>query len=164
MARALEILDRLLRWTCIALMGLMSVFVIASVILRYSFNLTYTWAEEAITMLFVAITYFGSALATHRGEHITMNWFDNLGGASFFRLRSGAASCVVIAVSLICAWNSLEWIATVGDVLSPGLLWPMKVFYSMLPVSFGLIAFFEMVRLAGAVSGRNPEREGAPRT
>ncbi len=163
MARTLEILDRFLRWTCIALMELMSAFVIASVILRYSFNFTYTWVEEAITMLFVAITYFGSALATHRGEHITMNWFDNLGGAVFIRLRSGAASCVVIAVSAICAWNSLEWIATVGDVLSPGLLWPMKVFYSMLPVSFGLIAFFELVRLAEAVSGRDPERKDCGR-
>lgn len=158
MARALEFLDRLLRWTCIALMGLMSAFVIASVILRYSFNLTYTWAEEAITMLFVAITYFGSALATYRGEHISMNWFDDCGGPMFRRFRTGAASCVVIAVSAVCALHSIEWISIVGNVLSPGLLWPMWVFYSMFPICFGLIILFELVRLAGAVSGRSGGR------
>jgi hypothetical protein len=150
MARALEFFDRLLRWTCIILMGLMSAFVIASVILRYSFNPHVHVGRGGHHDALRSDHLLRLALATQRGEHITMNWFDNLGGHVFTRLRFGRGF-VRRHRSVGDLWRGTAWKGStrLATFFHRAALADEDLLTRCCPSASELIALFELVRLAG---------------
>ena len=49
---------KIFEFVALVLTGTMTLAVIISVILRYFFNLSFIWAEEAITYMFIGTTFF----------------------------------------------------------------------------------------------------------
>ena len=58
---------------CIFLMAILAVMVILSVYLRYVHNMTFVWAEEAISFVFIATTYLGVVIGVRDNEHISIS-------------------------------------------------------------------------------------------
>src|SRR6056297_3645711 len=72
MNRLFEKVDRGLILLCIYLTGILALTIIFTVFLRYVFGITFVWAEEVITYLFIGTTFFGAALVTKENEHISI--------------------------------------------------------------------------------------------
>ena len=128
-------------------MGLMATMVVLSVLLRYVFNLTYTWSEELIIYLFVATTYFGSIICVKEKEHIDIPFLRQIvpDGA-------GAAMDIVVCIANIIvqiglAYFSFTWMEKAGSSLSSGMYIPLYIIYSMFPICFVLMAIYTFRRL-----------------
>ena len=60
------------------LTGLMTITIIISVFLRYFLNISFVWAEEAITYMFIGTTFFGAVVCQKEKEHIQIDFFERL--------------------------------------------------------------------------------------
>jgi len=130
-----------------ALIGILFCGVIVSVILRYFFGLSSVWAEEFLTMLFVASTFFGASLCLREKEHICMGLVDRLRSDA---LKKGLSVLVSILVIVVCSFifhYGMVWISKIGAVPSPASGLPMAVYYSFVPLSFALTIFYAIVSI-----------------
>lgn len=144
----IKLVDRILALWCILLMAALTLGVIISVILRYLFNISFVQSEEAITLIFIATSYFGMALGIREHDHIAISYFaERLPG----RLKKAAQVWVMLVISgtsLVVLQYSLVWIDRVGAVPSPALQLPWGWFYAMVPVSSGIVIFYALVNIA----------------
>ncbi|MFH2114997.1 MAG: TRAP transporter small permease subunit [Spirochaetota bacterium] len=79
---------------CILLMAVLTLGVIISVILRYVFNISFGQSKEAITLIFIATSYFGMALGITENDHIAISYFSE-------RLPGGLRKAVQVFVMLV---------------------------------------------------------------
>ena len=122
MNRLVKFADRVLSVWCILLMTVLTTGVIASVFLRYVLNLFFVESEEALTLIFVATTYFGMALGVRERDHIAITYFADIAPP---RVRTGIRIFImVIVISAVVFRQSLIWIAKVGGIPSPSLSEP----------------------------------------
>ena len=59
----------LCRWSAISLVAAIAVIVIASVIMRYVFNNSISWSEDAAKFLMVWLAFLGAPLGFRHGAH-----------------------------------------------------------------------------------------------
>ena len=147
MNRFIKALDKILSVYCYTMMGIMTVAIILSVFLRYVFNITFVRAEEAITMVFVATTFFGAALGIREYDHINIAYFRDKASP---RVKKGIdifVNVVIVFVMVFLFKNSLVWIDKVGDVRSPGMQIPTKYLYVMVPISCILSIFYALTNI-----------------
>ncbi len=147
MNKILKILDRVLSVWLIFLMGTMTISIILSVILRYVFNITFVKAEEAITMVFVATTFYGAALGIRESDHISITYFRDKAGPSIGKIMDILVNLIIIIVMAFLLKNSLLWIRKVGSIPTPGMQIPAKYFYVMFPVSSILSMLYSAVNI-----------------
>jgi TRAP-type C4-dicarboxylate transport system permease small subunit len=138
------------------LVGGLAVGVIASVILRYLFNVSFAWAEESLTMVFIATTFFGAALGLREGEHIAISLPSGKGAVAlraFLRILSMA---VIVVVSWFVFKYSRLWISKVGTIPSPATGIENGVFYAIVPISFGITIFYAVLHIVSEFVGIEP--------
>ncbi|OHD77404.1 MAG: hypothetical protein A3J97_16215 [Spirochaetes bacterium RIFOXYC1_FULL_54_7] len=144
----IKLVDRLMALWCILLMAVLTLGVIVSVFFRYALNISFVQSEEAITLIFIATSYFGMALGIRENDHIAISYFsDKLPG----RLRKAVqvfVMLVIIGVNWIVFKYSLEWIERVGAVPSPALQMPWGWFYAMVPLTSVIVVFYALVNIA----------------
>jgi TRAP-type C4-dicarboxylate transport system permease small subunit len=155
-----KLVDKVLSVWCTALMAVMTVMVIVSVFLRYALNISFVESEEAITLLFVATTYFGMALGVREGDHIAITYFADIAPPRVRTAIRVLIMLIVIAVSAVVFRQSLHWIAKVGGVPSPSIHIPYKYFYAMVPVSSVLMIFYAAVNILSLVVPVPPADKG----
>lgn len=151
-------------WT-ILLISLMTLSVIVSVFLRYVLALTFVWAEEVITMLFVSTTFFGAVLAVKDDEHIAISTVIDVMPQWLRRTVVVLGLLVVFGVQLTVLVTSIGWISQVGNTLTPGLRLPIRYFYLMIPVSSVLMLYYVLRKIARVLTGWSREdRESRARS
>jgi TRAP-type C4-dicarboxylate transport system permease small subunit len=138
---------KIFEFVALVLTGTMTLAVIISVILRYFFNLSFIWAEEAITYMFIGTTFFGAVVCQKEKEHIQVNFFERLFPKSVKRTAEVIGYVVTIAVLGFLFQISLAWIAVNGNSLSAGVMMPYKYFYIMVPISAAGMIFFTLIHL-----------------
>lgn len=148
MNKLIKVLDRILSVWCYSLMGVMTVAIIATVILRYVFNITFVKAEEAITMVFVATTFFGAALGIREKDHISIAYFSDKAGPGMKKVLVIVVHLTIIFVMVFLFTNSVEWIRKVGKVPLPALQIPSGTMYVMVPITCVLSIFYSIVNIA----------------
>lgn len=139
----LHLLDRVLAFVLGTLAGILALSVIITVFLRYVFGISYAWAEELLVMIFIATTFLGAALGLREKEHITISLFAG-GGGKWKKIRNSLA---MIAVIIVCAFifrYSLIWMSKVGSIPSPATGIQYSVFYSLVPISFGISILYAL--------------------
>jgi TRAP-type C4-dicarboxylate transport system permease small subunit len=139
--------DRALLVWCLIVTALLAVVVILSVFLRYVLGITFVWAEEVITMLFIATTFFGAALATKEDEHIGIPALLEAVSKPVRKVLTIIGLAISIAVVVFLFHRSLNWINKAGDLVTPGLRVPERYFYYMIPISAVLMAFYCLRRI-----------------
>jgi TRAP-type C4-dicarboxylate transport system permease small subunit len=63
---------RLIQWTLVVMVAVMTVLVIIQVLLRYIFFYSLSWSEEVARYLMIWVSFLASALAVQKGLHIGM--------------------------------------------------------------------------------------------
>ena len=63
---------RLIQWTLVVMVAVMTVLVIIQVLLRYIFFYSLSWSEEVARYLMIWVSFLASALAVQKGLHLGM--------------------------------------------------------------------------------------------
>lgn len=114
----------LCRWSVIGLVAAIAVIVIASVIMRYVFNNSISWSEDAAKFLMVWLAFLGSPLGFRHGAHVAIELLPPGLPAIVRRLiRVLVHATVLLLMTLLTryswafAWNGRSQVAlTVGDI------------------------------------------------
>ena len=152
MNKAIKILDRIISTILIALVAFLAVGVTVTIVLRYFFGISFAALEEFLTMSFIFITLFGSAIAVREKQHISIAFLaDKIVGKS--RTKKIVSTILVDAsilfVSVVMVIYSSRWIAQVGHRLSQNSHLPMWVFYIFVPITFCLTIIYTIIDILG---------------
>ena len=142
MTKLASIFYTLYDYFCRVLILIMLLLVIGSVFLRYIFGITFIWAEEGITMLFVASSFYGAVLCLKENEHIQIDFLYQKFSPKLKEIMNIVIDCVIFFVEFYMTKLSIFWIGKVGDVLTSGMRVPVKYFYSMIPISCTFICIY----------------------
>lgn len=159
MNKLFKVVDKALLAVCLSITGMMAVVIICAVFLRYVLGITFVWAEEVITMLFLGTTFFGAALVTKEDEHINIPIVLDAIPAKAKKVMLFSGYLISIIVILFLFFNSLVWIKKAGDLVTPGLRVPERYFYYMVPVSSVLMLFYFIRRIAGLLLNNRQHSE-----
>lgn len=141
---------------CQILLLMMSSLVIIFVFLRYSFNITFVWAEELITMLFISTTFFGAVMGMKYNEHINIGFFHEQMPARVRKYVDILNYLVILGLQIAITITSMSWIAKVGNNLTDGLRIPIRFFYYMMPFSAVAIAGFCIYNIVVIIATPTP--------
>lgn len=145
MNKLLKVLDKIVSFILIALVGFLALGVTLTIVLRYFFGLSFSTLEEFLTMAFIFTTLFGSALAIRERQHISIAFLaDRIAGDS--RTKKTISTILIdssiIFVSAVMVYYSILWISKVGSLVSPNSHLPMAVYYVFVPITFALTIFY----------------------
>jgi len=142
-----------------SLTGILALTIIFTVFLRYVFGITFVWAEEVITYLFIGTTFFGAALVTKENEHISIPALLEALPRTLRKILSVFGLIVSIVVVLFLLSKSLIWIEKAGNLLTPGLRVPERIFYYMVPISCVLITFYSLRQIFAVLRDSQDEEK-----
>jgi TRAP-type C4-dicarboxylate transport system permease small subunit len=140
-------LEKLLEWTLIVLMVLLTIIVIVAVVYR-KLDASLSWYDEIASIALAWITYYGGALAALKRKHLG---FDTLLLAIPMPLRmvvTVIAELFVLGFFALLAWAGVEVLLVLeGDALV-SLTWvPVRLTQSVIPIGAGLFIVCELLSL-----------------
>ena len=147
MKKILDRFDRFYTGACLIILSTMTLMVILSVALRYLFKVSFVLLEELILFSFVATTFLGTALCVKNNENIRI---DNILKAMPLKLQQSITiilDLLVILLQVILIKTSNNWITIVGNVITPGFQIQLKYLYTLLPLSAGLVIFYQIMEV-----------------
>jgi TRAP-type C4-dicarboxylate transport system permease small subunit len=147
------------RWTSLALLGLLVVTPLAQIIVRGVFNAPMASAEELARYFLICLTFLASSYVTVEGGQIRMEEFQGLLPARLrwylqmtIELAGAAMFAVIFAASLI----------TIGDNLenqTPTLEMPFWLFMAPLLVGSLLLMLETLMQFLHTLQRRRPEEK-----
>lgn len=161
MDRIIAMIDKALNSICMFFMGLIFLIVIVEVFQRYIFGTGAIWAEEVVSMLFVATTLFGTVIGVREKEHIAVPFIFEKMPLKMQNICNILSSFIIVITQIIMIVVSIKWIGNVGNVLSPAIRIPLQYFYWMLPVSAGLLILYEFYNAKGFIDEAIKSFKGA---
>jgi TRAP-type C4-dicarboxylate transport system permease small subunit len=144
MKRIMEWFDRFFTIVCVVLVLIMTVVVILSVALRYFFMASFVLMDEIIIYSFIASTFLGTALCVTLNENVRI---DNILQTLPLKLGQSVEiimDLLVVLLHVMLIKISIGWIVNVGGVVVPGFQVPIKYFYVILPISAGIVIFYQI--------------------
>jgi TRAP-type C4-dicarboxylate transport system permease small subunit len=157
-ARAVEILNRWVRWICILFSGALFILVIAQILFRYVIKISAPWTEEAARYLMIWMALLTAGIAFQKGQHFNIDFVTS-------RLKSETRQKLAILTGLLTLLFILCIIlwgvpfAKLGFfTISPGLEITMFLPYLAVPVAGAVMLLNLVVYLSGLKKGKeDPE-------
>jgi len=85
-----------------------AILICLQVFFRYFLNSSLTWSEELVQFMLLWTVMLGSAVATDRGLHITLNPLDELVGDRGRKTLARVALACTIVFCLVLAWYGVQ--------------------------------------------------------
>ena len=124
-------LDRLLHVAAGALVVALLATVTAGVVFRAA-NHPLSWTDEASGYFMVWLACFGWMIATRRGAHIRIRYFQDKLPAQAWRCTEGVIQIGLALFGAVIAWNSVHLIRTNADIEAMAL--PLSVAWMYVPL------------------------------
>lgn len=134
----------------IATMAFVAGSVIFTVIMRYFFNISFTFLEELITLVFAFSTFWGIGICALENEHVVIDYFFSKFPAAVQRYINIFNYLVVLATMAIIDYYSINWIKVAGKTISNGMRIKYVYIYSAMPVGITvsmILAAYKLVCL-----------------
>lgn len=153
----IRVYERLLKGMLLLVFSIMFFTTVSNVFMRYVLNEPIAWAGELARYSFVWVIFLGGAIAMRRGNHIGMEFLQNMlhgrmKKALLFVIHSSVVGflCVFIFIGFEMAWSSWN---TKSAVLGMPMFFP----YLALPLG-GIPMLFETIGLMkSSLSGHDME-------
>jgi TRAP-type C4-dicarboxylate transport system permease small subunit len=127
---------------------------VLNVILRYCFNFILSWAEEGILLAFLWSVFLGTITAFRLDRHVAIDVIVTRLPQSVQRVLYVAVDVLILMLNLYLTYLGALLCMNVGVKTT----YTLKISYvyidAALVVSFGLMAFFGVVRLVLRAKGR----------
>lgn len=155
-------LDRVLE-TVVTLMfaGILSLTLIL-VVLRYAFNSSIVWGNEAMEYLFIYTTALGVAVSVGRGTHIRIAFFVDQLPHGLRRWVNTANYLLIAFINAVMITYSLPWIRSAGHFESPVMRIPNWTVQASIPLGCGLVILYCLNHALLEWAGEPAAAEDAP--
>ncbi len=148
-ARLLNILDETENAVMVCGISAAVILVLVQVILRYVFNLSISWIEEAVRYIVVWMSFVGASMGLRNKAHIAVDLLLTVLPKKPARAVAITGALCGSIFSIVLIWYGLALVqhALAMEQLSSAMLAPMGWVYVILPVSglFLLIRFVQMM-------------------
>jgi len=127
------------------LLAVIVVMLLAGVTSRYVFSRPVIWIDEVVSISFLWLAMFGSAIALHRHEHLRLTVFLLMLPERFQGFVRAAALAAIGAFLVFLVKPAIEYVKSESVVISPALNIPNSYRVSALAVGiFAMIAIVAM--------------------
>lgn len=135
----------------IAAMGFVAAGVIFAVIMRYFFNISFTFLEELITLIFTFTTFWGIGICILEDEHVLIDFFFAKLPSKVQRWLNVMNYVIVLAVMILLQYYAVKWIGVAGKTVSNGMRVKYMYIYGVMPVGVGISLVCVIVKLYSLV-------------
>jgi TRAP-type C4-dicarboxylate transport system permease small subunit len=120
----------------------------SNVFARYLLDRPFSWGDEAMGFLQVALVVIGAALVTRRNAHLRMDALEHLMAPRVRRWLDITACILTIIMAVVVV--VMSWRIAAGmfenDTRSVALEIPLGIPYAAFTLGFGLMALFALAR------------------
>ncbi len=155
-----RVIGSLLRWGCVAILGVVFVLLVGNVFIRFVPVVSFGWFDEIVELLIAWMVFLGAAALWRENEHFAITFLPDLckGKPSGFAL-----DVVINVIGLVFIgvffYYSLNISLRVTD-WTPVINLPKSLLYASMPVSSFFMVLYSLrnivgsaARLIGAVPG-----------
>jgi len=140
-----KIVDKVMEWLCIAILGIMTVLVVYQVVTRKVFNSPSAYSEALSQYLFVWMIMYGSAYVFGLKEHLDIAILkDKMKGVTLLVVEILTNVCLVLFAVVVLVYGGYIISAQQMATTDAALQIPMGIIYSAIPIS-GLFTLFYAV-------------------
>lgn len=132
------------KFLIMVMVPVMAVIVITQVVMRYLFQASLIWAEEAARYLLIWISCLGSAYAVRKKSHISVLFLHDRFDEHVQRILNLIIHSLVICFFMLSAFYGFILSASEWEQISPGLRMRMTWVLISIPVGFGMMAVFTL--------------------
>lgn len=156
-----SLLDRIVGGVLALILGVMTVLVFVSVVLRYVLNSPVTWSEELASLLFAWITFVGAFVGFRSRSHIAIDTLVVFLPPAVRRGIGRMVDAVVLGVLGLFVWQGVRLCVTTWGLEFPAMEISRGYLYLSLPLGAALmiVALVEQWRDVRRNSGAD---DGAP--
>ncbi len=138
------------------------VILFAQVILRYVFNASLPWIEEAGRYLFIYFTWIGTSLAASSGDHIRVEILQNkFPGAKKYLEILCHIVCGGMAVFMLVFGIKLISVMRLNVAVSPTMKIPMWICYFVIPIAGALMIIKYVYLIILTAQGKTVEKKAS---
>jgi C4-dicarboxylate transporter DctQ subunit len=138
-----RISQRMVEYTLVGMVSVMTVLVIVQVFLRYLFLYSLSWSEEVARFLMIWVSFLAASLALQKGLHIGVESLVNRVNPKFRRCISLFAKISILLFLLFLTVGGIHLAWLVRDQSSPALFLSMGYAY----LSAGAGGFFMAIQI-----------------
>ncbi len=140
-----RVVDKIMEFLCIVILGIMTVLVVYQVITRKVFNSPSAYSEAISQYLFVWMIMYGSAYIFGMKEHLDITVLkDKLHGTALMVVEILTNICLVLFALVVLTYGGYVIAAQQMATTDAALGIPMGVIYSAIPIS-GVFTLFYAV-------------------
>jgi TRAP-type C4-dicarboxylate transport system permease small subunit len=153
MNSVLTLLDRVLRWMLVLLLGAMVLAVTWQVVSRYALASPSSWTEEVARYLLIWIGMLGAAYAFRTRMHIGLDLLPGkLTGAAARRLHWLTLGIIIVfaLIVLVYGGGSLVLLTWQLHQTSAALELPISFVYAVIPLTGVLIVLYSLAGFSAA--------------
>lgn len=148
-----KIVDKIMAWLCIIILGVMTVLVVYQVVTRKIFNSPSAYSEALSQYLFVWMIMYGSAYVFGLKEHLDIAILkDKMKGATLMVVEILTNVCLILFAVVVLMYGGQLISAQQMATTDAALQIPMGVIYSAIPISGLFTTFYAVYNIALAVS------------
>lgn len=140
-------LDRLIKICLVAMMIAIALLTFYQVIMRYGFNKSSSWSEEAIRFTFIWCSFLGVAMGVREKSHIGISILVELFSQKIQRVMEVVGYLAIMIFSGCLVYYGWEVVMATGAQRSPALGVPMSWVYLSVPVMACLIFFYSFIEI-----------------
>lgn len=161
-----KVIDTILKWASILLMGVTACLVVWQVVARYILKSPSSWSEIAVTYGFVCLGMLCGAYVFGQSDHMNMQFIRN----RFPRKVQIVVQMITELFTallgvLIMGYGGYQLAISTMTQIDPSLHIPMGYIYMVLPISGVCIAFYVVyieMQLIKELAGKKKPEENLP--
>ena len=142
MRKTLSLLEKILLELTSGMLLFIVVLTLIQVVYRYVLNDALGWSSELTRIIFVWMTFLGSAVAINRSQHMRIDTFINLLPEKGKILSNIIVHVLLAAFMVVLTIKGFEMVEKAAGILTGALRWPRSVFFIPLVLGGGFMFTF----------------------
>ena len=144
MNRLLDLLERFLLTITSAMFMFIVILTLLQVFFRYILNDALSWSAELTKIVFVWMTFLGSAVAVNRSRHMRIDTVVTLVPQRARMVIDILMQAGIVMFLVVISWQGLAIIERSARILTGALRWPRSVFFIPVVVSGVLMSLYSV--------------------
>lgn len=144
---AVRHLDNFIKLCLVAMMIAIAVLTFYQVIMRYGFNKSSSWSEEAIRFTFIWCSFLGVAMGVREKSHIGISIIVDLLNPKMKKIAEVVGHIAIMVFSSYLIFYGWNVVLATSAQRSPALGVPMSWIYLSVPVMACLIFIYSFIEV-----------------
>ena len=140
-------LDKAIKVCLVTMMITIATLTFYQVVMRYGFNKSSSWSEEAIRFIFIWCSFLGVAMGVREKSHIGISILVELFNQKVQRCVEVVGYLAIMIFASYLIYYGWKVVVATSAQTSPALGIPMSLIYLSVPVMACLILFYSFIEI-----------------